>query len=279
MIYLEYSFILSSAEEYQKDILIDALAGAGFDSFEESESGFKAYVAENEFKKDLFEQLVADLKTAFDFQYDIKCIEQQNWNQVWESNFSPITISDTCYIRATFHEPRPEFPFEIVIDPKMAFGTGHHQTTAMMLQFMLEENFENKAVLDMGCGTGILAILADKIKAEEVVAIDYDPVCTASTQENAVLNNASRINVICGSKEVVPAQIFDVVLANINRNILLDQFETYSEVLQNNGILFTSGFYEADLPLLIEKARQNKLEFNSKKKSGEWIAAKFIKRK
>jgi ribosomal protein L11 methyltransferase len=164
-----------------------------------------------------------------------------------------------------------------VIDPKMAFGTGHHQTTSLMMECMLEENFKNKAVLDMGCGTGILSILASKSGAGDILAIDYDPLCYSSTLENSHLNKSDNIKVLLGSKELIPDKKFDIILANINRNILLDQIESYSNALSSGGMLFISGFYEStDLAILTEKAKQSKLNYTYHKSKEGWAAAKFV---
>ncbi|HQS06819.1 MAG TPA: 50S ribosomal protein L11 methyltransferase, partial [Daejeonella sp.] len=169
MTYLELVFILHTAEEFHKDLLINALSEVGFDTFEDTDQGFKAYIPEFELDQSKVDSLAADFSELFSFTYTLNKIPHQNWNEVWESNFEPIQVAGKCYIRATFHEAHPEFEHEIVIDPKMAFGTGHHQTTALMMEFMLEEDFQGKKVLDMGCGTGILAILASKLGAKEVL--------------------------------------------------------------------------------------------------------------
>jgi ribosomal protein L11 methyltransferase len=181
-------------------------------------------------------------------------------------------------VRATFHEPRPEFKYEIVIDPKMAFGTGHHQTTAMVLEHMLENDFAGKKVLDMGCGTGILAIMASKLGAANIVAIDYDPVCYESTIENSQLNNITNITALCGSKEAIPAEQYDAILANINRNILIDQMSRYAEALKPGGEIYFSGFYESpDLDIIKDEAGKYGMKYITHKKDKEWVAAKFVK--
>ncbi len=278
MLYYEVDFTLKNHLGFHQDLLIDALAQAGFDTFEETESGFKAFASEQSFSEDKLNVVVAGFRESFQINFSTTTVEQQNWNEVWESNFSPITISDKCYVRATFHPGKPEFPFEIIIDPKMAFGTGHHQTTAMMMELMLEEEFAGKKVLDMGCGTGILAILAGKLGAIEITAIDYDPLCFASTQENSALNIVQNITAICGSTEVIPAKEFNIILANINRNILLQQIAQYSTKIKNGGVLLLSGFYDTDLEVVTIEAEKCGLEFNSNKKTDNWVAAKFIKR-
>ncbi|RYE35107.1 MAG: 50S ribosomal protein L11 methyltransferase, partial [Sphingobacteriaceae bacterium] len=218
MNYIELLFTTIFQEDYQQDLLMNALAEAGCDTFEELDFGFKAYMPSASFNKEKLDNQLEPFHQLLTFSYEVNLIPQKNWNEVWESNFNPIQIKDQIWVRATFHEPKPDFLFEIVIDPKMAFGTGHHQTTAMMLDFMLDIVFTGKKVLDMGCGTGILAILAAQKGATEVTAIDYDPVCCESTTENAGLNHVDNIKVLCGSKEAIPEAAFDIILANINRN-------------------------------------------------------------
>lgn len=276
MNYNELIFTLASAEDYQKDLLIDSLSQIGFDTFEETESGFKAYIPADQFDQAQLDASLEAYKEMFSFSYEINLIPHTNWNQVWESNFEPLRISDQCYVRATFHPAHPEFAHEIVIDPKMAFGTGHHQTTAMMMEFMLEDDFRGQKVLDMGCGTGILAILASQLGAADVLAIDYDPVCYDSTLENTRLNNTRHVRALCGSKEVIPDEKFDIILANINRNILLDQLDRYAEVLKPHGYVYLSGFYEEpDLEIIREKAASLNLEYLHHRKNKNWVAAKF----
>lgn len=277
MIYNKLIFNIISSEEFHKDILIDALSTIGFDSFEDLDLGFNAYIRSSELDQEKLDNTLEPFRKMFSFSYEVNVIPHQNWNEVWESNFEPLHIKDRCYVRATFHEPHPEYEFEIVIDPKMAFGTGHHQTTALMMELMMEENLSNRKVLDMGCGTGILAILASRLGAEDIVAIDYDVICYDSTIENTSLNGAGNIKALCGSKEIIPDQKFDIILANINRNILLDQMERYSEVLSAGGIIFLSGFYEEqDLSIIKDKAESLGLIYSQHRKQNEWVAAKFF---
>jgi ribosomal protein L11 methyltransferase len=278
MNYYELLFTTIATEDYQQDLLINALGEIGFDTFEEVDLGFKAYIPADDFNEDVLKEAIAPYQEMFTFSYDITLVPQKNWNEVWESNFEPMQVSNKIWVRATFHEPRPDFLYEIVIDPKMAFGTGHHETTTMMMDSMLSADFKDKTVLDMGCGTGILAILASKLGAETVTAIDYDPVCFDSTIENSALNNIDNIIPLCGSKEVIPDEPYQIILANINRNILLDQIQRYSEVLQPEGEIYFSGFYETpDLEMITDEARKYGLKYIGHLKMKDWVAAKFVK--
>lgn len=277
MNYYELLFTTITTEDYQQDLLIGALGDIGFDTFEEVDLGFKAYIPVDDFDQAKLDETLDAYRETFTFSYDITLIPQKNWNEVWESNFEPIQISDQVFVRATFHAPKPEFPYEIVIDPKMAFGTGHHQTTAMMMALMLENDFTGKKVLDMGCGTGILAIFAAKLGAADITAIDYDIVCYESTIENSALNNITSIKALCGSKEVIPQEQYDIILANINRNILIDQMGSYAKVLKPGGEIYFSGFYESpDLEIISEEAHKYNLKYITHKKDKDWVAAKFV---
>jgi ribosomal protein L11 methyltransferase len=278
MDYYELYFKTHTAADYQQDLLINALGEIGFDTFEEVDGGFKAYIPINDFDHGRLDEQLAAFYEQFSFTYEINFVQQKNWNELWESNFEPIAIKDQIYVRATFHRPQAEFPYEIVIDPKMAFGTGHHQTTSMMLELLLENDIAGKRVLDMGCGTGILAIMASKRDAAAVTAIDYDPVCYESTIENARLNRVENITALCGSKEDIPNELFDIILANINRNILLDQMEHYARALKPGGEIYLSGFYETpDLAIIADEARKYGLEYISHKINGNWVAAKVVR--
>ncbi|SMG29510.1 50S ribosomal protein L11 methyltransferase [Sphingobacterium psychroaquaticum] len=278
MRYSSVTFITPSIEDWQKDLLIDALGDIGYDTFEDVAGGFAAYIPTANYDLQALETTLLHHSEGFDVQYTVADLDDQNWNKLWESNFNPIVVDNRCYVRATFHEPRPDMAYEIVIDPKMSFGTGHHQTTSMMLSYILENQFTGTAVLDMGCGTGILAILAIKRGADHVLAVDYDDICVASVEENKGLNNINTITTKLGSKEVIEGSKFDIILANINRNILLDQLEQYSLCLGENGQLYISGFYDGeDLSILSEKAQQYGFSFESKKVLDSWCSAKFVK--
>lgn len=278
MKYSSVIFTSSSMEDWQKDLLIASLGEIGYDTFEDIEQGFAAYIPAANLDLQVLETTLLKEAEDFDLHYEVQDFEDQNWNKLWESNFNPITVDDLCYVRATFHASRPEIPYEIVIDPKMSFGTGHHQTTSMMLSYILEADFTGKEVLDMGCGTGILAILAEKKGAKEVLAVDYDEICVSSVEENKVLNNVVTITAALGSKERLEGLSFDVILANINRNILLDQLAQYSLSLRAGGTLYISGFYEGeDLAILQEKAQSVGFSFEEMKVLDKWCSAKFNK--
>ena len=279
MEYKKVAFSFSQVEEYQKDLLIAELADVGFDTFEDTDTGFDAFIIAAQFNETALTEVLNTLEEGVQYTYLIHDIEPENWNEEWEKNFSPLIIANQCYVRATFHEPQPQYPYEIVIDPKMAFGTGHHQTTTMMMEYILATDVAGKVILDMGAGTGILAILAAKRGAKEVVAIDNDDVCYESAIENAALNKIENLTSLCGSKETIPTLEFDIILANINRNILLDQIESYAAVLKAKGTIFFSGFYESpDLEMITAHCEQFSLLYVDHKKMGDWVAAKFIKR-
>lgn len=278
MRYSSVAFTSSTIEDWQKDLLIDALASIGYDTFEDVEQGFVGYIPTANLDVQALETLLMREVKGFDITYIIQEIEEQNWNELWESNFRPITVDDTCYVRATFHEPRPDIAYEIVIDPKMSFGTGHHQTTSMMLSYILENDFRGKDVLDMGCGTGILAILAVKRGAKQVLAVDYDEICIESVKENKLLNSIEPIIPELGSEEHIEGKIFDTILANINRNILIEQLPQYGLSVKSGGELYISGFYDGeDLKMLVQKARSVGFAYQHKKVQDKWCAVKFIR--
>jgi ribosomal protein L11 methyltransferase len=278
MQYIQVTFSFAAIEEYQQDLLVAELADIGFNTFEDTDEGFSAFTDAASFDEQSLKQSLKQFEGQFEYTYTVAEIAAENWNETWEKNFEPLIIDDQCYVRATFHAARPEFPYEIVIDPKMAFGTGHHQTTTMMMQYILQTDFKGKVVLDMGCGTGILAILASKKGAESLVAIDNDEVCYESTKENTALNNIPNIEALCGGKETIRAQQFDIILANINRNILLDQIENYNRVLRVGGEIFFSGFYEMpDLDMIKAECLKYNIKYTDHKKIGDWVAARFHK--
>lgn len=278
MKYTSVAFSSSDMEVWQKDLLIAELGVIGYDTFEDSTDGFVAYIPSANLDIPALEALLVRESTDYEVDYQVQEIEDQNWNVLWESNFQPITVDDRLYVRATFHESQPQYEYEIVIDPKMSFGTGHHQTTAMMLSYVLNADLKDASVLDMGCGTGILAIAAAKRDAKSILAVDYDEICVQSVIENSALNHVKNIDVVLGSQEQIIGKRFDVILANINRNILFDQMESYSDCLNTNGKLYVSGFYEGeDLEKLKQKALSCGLTFNNHHVLDRWCSAMFVK--
>lgn len=257
-----------------RDILIAQLGDLGFESFVETETGFDAYVAK-ELWNDDWNLNSVDGFYEVKVEYSKELIEDQNWNEEWEKNFDPILIGQECYIRATFHKPEPSFPFEIVIEPKMSFGTGHHQTTTMMVQLALEMEFEGKQVLDMGAGTAVLAILAGMKGAEPITAIDIDEWAFENAKENVTMNGFGNIKVEMGGAELLGPENFDLIFANINRNILLEDIPAYVEVLKADGRLLLSGFYKEDIPLIEEKCKSCGLIFEKSKNIDNWVALQF----
>jgi ribosomal protein L11 methyltransferase len=276
MQYIQVTFILRDLADYEKDLLVEELGDIGYTTFEDTADGFSAFGERSIYNETALKDLADEYKDKL--QYTVAEIAGENWNEEWEKNFKPLIISDECYVRATFHEPKPQYRYEIIIDPKMAFGTGHHQTTTMMMRYILSSDLDGKQILDMGCGTGILAILAAKRNAKALIAIDYDEVCYLSTVENAALNGVNNITALCGSKEVIPQTTFDIILANINRNILLDQIGAYSEVLAEGGSVYFSGFYEhPDLEMITTECKKFGISYLEHAKIGDWVAAHFKK--
>lgn len=266
-------------EAWQKDLLIAELGDIGYDTFEDSKDGFVAYIPSANLDIPALESLLVRETIGYQVDYQVQEVEEQNWNLLWESNFQPITVDERLYVRATFHDPQPQYEYEIVIDPKMSFGTGHHQTTAMMLSYLLNADVNDKAVLDMGCGTGILSIAAAKRGAKSILAVDYDEICVASVAENSALNDIVHIEAALGSQEQIAGKSFDIILANINRNILLDQMESYSNSLLSDGKLYISGFYEGeDLDILKQKAQSLGFVYDNHQVLDRWCSAMFVKK-
>ena len=273
MNYIEYDFTVSPTE-MGAEILMAELAEVGFDSFVDTPTGIKAYIPKDSCNEQILQDIYLLSNPEFTISYQITEIEQVNWNEEWEKNFSPIVVEDLCTVRANFH-PVPNTRYDIVITPKMSFGTGHHETTYMMLQQLLPLSLEGTKVLDMGCGTGILAIMAALRGAHDITAIDIDPWCVENATENVQQNNCSFITIKEGDVSLITGEQYNLILANINRNILLSDIPAYTQALFSEGLLLVSGFYVEDLPAIKEKCQEVGLTYLSHIERNRWVSAKF----
>jgi len=272
--YIGCHFVLIPVEPWT-DLLINELGDLGFESFLNTENGVSAFIKEEDWSENLLNQIELKQNDMVSISHHTEFIKEENWNAVWESSFDPICVSNRCTIRAPFHPPSAS-EIEIVINPKMSFGTGHHQTTHMMIQLMLDVSIEGCRVLDMGCGTGILAILAHKRAAESVTAIDIDEWCYNNTLENIEVNGCPSIKVMMGGASLLGSQKYDLVIANINRIVLLNDLERYVSVLASGGYVLLSGFYNEDVFLIREKAEHLGLQFVENIELDNWVAIKFL---
>ncbi|NCB68501.1 MAG: 50S ribosomal protein L11 methyltransferase [Bacteroidia bacterium] len=279
MNFIQVNFSFEPFEEFMADILAAELAEIGFDSFVPGENGMQAFIPENKFDESSLKQLIADYPIEVAVSYEIITVASKNWNEEWEKHyFEPIVIGDECVIHSSFHKNVPEARYDIIIDPKMAFGTGHHETTSLVIGEILKMDLTNKKVLDMGCGTAVLAILAAMRGATELLAIDIDNWCTENSLENIALNNVSGIEVKLGGAELLEGLHFDIILANINRNILLADIEKYAACLTTGGELYMSGFYKADIPVIEAELNRNGLELIDFKEKNNWVVVKSVKK-
>lgn len=279
MKYFEVTFTAQPCNEVINDI-ISALAGEiGFESFVEWENGVQAYVQQSLFDQEALGNMVANFPIPnTNITYEIKEAEDKDWNEEWEKNFfQPIVIDNRCCIHSTFHKNTPKTEYEILINPQMAFGTGHHETTSSIINELLDAELEGKSVLDMGCGTSILAILASMRGANPVTAIDIDDWCVNNSRDNIELNGISNITVELGDANLLKGKDpFDVIIANINRNILLADMAQYAACMHAGSELYMSGFYVQDIPAIQEKAESLGMEFIHHREKNNWAAVKFI---
>ncbi|MGB1104297.1 MAG: 50S ribosomal protein L11 methyltransferase [Crocinitomicaceae bacterium] len=271
MNYIELNIEFKALEPW-RDILVSQLAEEGFESFVETKTGLLSYIAEKEFE----ESMLASLKNieAID-QFTTKVIQDQNWNATWEENFDPVFVEDKLAIIAPFHKEEFSQSMVITIQPQMSFGTGHHQTTWLASKRFFDLDLSDKSVLDMGTGTGILAILAEKLGAKSVYAPDIDEWSYNNAQENIALNNCNKIELALGDDQLLTGRSFDVIVANINKNVLLQQFPTYAEVIVDGGTLLISGFFETDKEDLVQAAGKLGFIFEQIFTKDEWALVQF----
>jgi ribosomal protein L11 methyltransferase len=272
--YIGYHFTIEP-KELGSEILIAELGEKAFESFTETETGIDAFV-----QKELWDETILDgifilQSEEFNINYTFKEIEQINWNEEWEKNFEPIEVDGKCHVRAPFH-PKTEAEFDIVIEPKMSFGTGHHETTHMMIQHLLEMDVTGLKTLDMGCGTAILAILAEMKGAQPIDAIDIDNWCYLNSIENAERNNCKHINVYEGDAALLQGKKYDLIIANINRNILLNDMQSYVDCLNAGGTILFSGFYEEDIPFIDNSCTEKGLTYIKKFQRNNWVSLKYV---
>ncbi len=280
--FTEVTFHISPFSEDIADALIGELGSVRYDGFAYTEDGFKAYIGTPDFREEVINRLALFqlLPEEYRISWEKAEIADQDWNKEWEEHFTPIVVKNQILVRAGFHAPRPEIPYEIIIEPKMSFGTGHHSTTALMLEMILDSAAEikGKEVLDMGCGTGILSIMAAKAGAAHITGIDIDEWSFHNAMENIRNNGLENISIKIGDAGLLAEEKgFDFILANINRNILLEDMHHYIQHLTPGGYLIMSGFYTQDLPLIRQKAEGYGLRFQGEKTENNWVAASFYK--
>ncbi len=273
MDYYQYSI---NTDPAQNEVLIALLGHLPFDTFEENETGFNAFLPDAG-GQEAVDAEITELQKCFNFQFEKTHIPGQNWNEIWESNFHPVIVGSFCGIRADFHEPLPGMEHELVINPKMAFGTGHHETTFSVIEIMQGIQFTGKTVLDYGCGTGVLAILASRLGARHVEAVDIEVESYRNTVENSQVNRAENVQAIHGILGDVPGTEFDIILANINRNVILDSLGPLYELLKPEGILVVSGFVLDDEQLMAGSLQNHGFAILETKKKNNWLAMKTLK--
>lgn len=255
------------------ELLIAELSDVGFETFLELDDGFEAYAEGDAFDKHAAEEIKRKYAEVTRVEYSYSTIPRRNWNEEWEKSFAPIVVDGRCLIRAEFHKTDQSYPYEIVITPKMSFGTGHHQTTWLMVKAMLDIDHRDKHVMDVGCGTAILSILASKLGARQIEAFDIDDWSIENAGENAAINSCTNIRLSKGTiAEVAPEGHFDIILANINKNVLLDEMHAYAECLTTGGLLLLSGFLDTDIADLLEKAHAYDLREVRREQRDEWAS-------
>lgn len=278
MNYLEFKLNFLPDEDYVADLLAAELGKIGFESFERTEEGLTAFIDKRSFNETDFSNLLNGFEYAESIQFESREIEQVNWNEEWEKHFfEPIIIGDECLIHSSFHKNLPVAKYDIVIDPKMSFGTGHHETTSLMIGEILQMDLHGKTVLDMGCGTAVLAILAAMKGAKHVTAIDIDTWCVENSIENIHKNNVPEIEVLLGDADSLSGKSFHIIIANINRNILLNDIKKYAACLGASDALYMSGFYVEDIPVIEQEAAKYHFKLDSYKEKNNWTVVKMTK--
>ncbi|MEI8273941.1 MAG: 50S ribosomal protein L11 methyltransferase [Paludibacter sp.] len=278
MNYFEVRFFIEPFEEYISDVLAEELGELGFDSFASTEETLDAYISETDFDESKIKALLDDFPFEASIDYKFSKIESKNWNEEWEKHyFEPILIGNECVIHSSFHQNVPKAKYDIVIDPKMAFGTGHHETTSLVIAEILKMDLKGKSLLDMGCGTAVLAILASMLGAKNILAIDIDTWCTENSIENISINKIENVEIKLGGAELLSGLHFDIVVANINRNILLSDMESYASCLESGKELYMSGFYREDIPIIEAEANRNGLRLIEFHEKNNWVVVRTIK--
>lgn len=280
MNYIKLSINVADMPEYMADVLTYELGEIGFSTFETENDTLIAYTKQTDFNEESLKEVAESQSLSSDL-FLVEEVEDKDWNEEWEKNyFQPIVVDggeSKCVIHSSFHIDVPKADYDIVINPKMSFGTGHHETTSSMLRWILTDSMQGKSVLDMGCGTAVLGILAKMRGADTVMGVDIDEWCKENATESVALNNVE-MEIKLGDASILPTdEVFDVILANINRNILLADMDKYVNSLKKGGNLYMSGFYTEDIPVIREKAESLGLNFEDFKEKNNWVAVKFVK--
>jgi len=276
--YTEY-FVNLNREivDEEAEIVIALLSQADFESFETQEKGVKAYIQTQLIDSSEIDNIIFSLKQLYEFDLEIKELEDINWNEAWEKDYEPVFVNDSCVIRAPFHKISPSLEYDIVVEPKMAFGTGHHETTFLISNILFSEHLKNKEICDAGTGSGVLSIIASKLKAKKIFAYDIDVWSYNNTKENIKINKVQNVEIKHGDVSLIQGRLFDIILANINRNILLKDVPSFTNSLKEKGTLIVSGFYSQDLPIIIKAFEKEQLKLEKFTNKNNWIAAIFKK--
>ena len=286
MRYIQLSITAYPSSEDVTDILSFYLGNIGYESFVASETGLEAYIPQKYFSEEKLKKVLHflaiemnDLLKDVKVEYEFNLLEEKNWNKEWEKNyFKPLVVSDKCLVRSSFHSVDKQYDYEITIDPKMAFGTGHHQTTYLMLQEILRLDLKNRSVLDIGCGTAVLAILAAKMGARDIVAIDFDEWAYFNAKENVLLNNITDVAVRLGEVDLIQDEKYDFIFANINRNVLLQDIHHYAKAMNKGATLIMSGYYLEDVPIIKMECEKNNLSLQKTEQKDNWCAVVCLKK-